>query len=392
MTTKRILLILSGLIACTLVLAQPKRPSIQYGPWIQNVTGDGFTVVFKTAEPSLAFVEVAPDDGSSMYNTERPQFYQTVAGRRVHGTMHRIRVSGLQPGTAYRYRIIGKTALDDSYAYGIVWGPEGNISGEISGIKTLDQSATECKFSMVNDMHGHFGRFSGLTKSLKPSDLDFFVMNGDIVSYVNSIDTMMKYTFGPAKDLLKSVSSIYVRGNHESRGREFDKVPGLFDSPTGQFYYMFRQGPCAFLVLDGGEDKPDSSGEYFGTADFDTYRAAELEWLKQAVKDPAFTSARWRVALIHIPTISHVSPWYCQQWLCDNVLPVLNGAGVDLMLSGHHHRYIYVDPRQDGNQNDFPIIVNSNVDRLDFKADDKHLDVKVVDADGKEIHAHSYSK
>ncbi len=392
MTTKRILFILSGLIACTLVLAQPKRPSIQYGPWIQNVTGDGFTVVFKTAEPSLAFVEVAPDDGSSMYNTERPQFYQTVAGRRVHGTMHRIRVSGLQPGTAYRYRIIGKTALDDSYAYGIVWGPEGNISGEISGIKTLDQSAPECRFSMVNDMHGHFGRFSGLTKSLKPSDLDFFVMNGDIVSYVNSIDTMMKYTFGPAKDLLKSVPSIYVRGNHESRGREFDKVPGLFDSPTGQFYYMFRQGPCAFLVLDGGEDKPDSSGEYFGTADFDAYRAAELEWLKQAVKDPAFTSARWRVALIHIPTISHVTPWYCQQWLCDNVLPVLNGAGVDLMLSGHHHRYIYVDPRQDGNQNDFPIIVNSNVDRLDFKADDKHLDVKVVDAHGKEIHAHSYSK
>ena len=56
MTTKRILFILSGLIACTLVLAQPKRPSIQYGPWIQNVTGDGFTVVFKTAEPSLAFV------------------------------------------------------------------------------------------------------------------------------------------------------------------------------------------------------------------------------------------------------------------------------------------------------------------------------------------------
>jgi 3',5'-cyclic AMP phosphodiesterase CpdA len=155
---------------------------------------------------------------------------------------------------------------------------------------------------------------------------------------------------------------------------------------------MFRQGPCAFLVLDGGEDKPDSSGEYFDTADFDAYRAAELEWLKQAVKDPAFTSARWRVVLIHIPTILHVSPWYCQQWLCDNVLPVLNGAGVDLMLSGHHHRYIYVDPRQDGNQNDFPIIVNSNVDRLDFKADDKHLDVKVVDADGKEIHAHSYSK
>ncbi len=389
---KRILLSLAAILACLICLAQPRKATIQYGPWVQNVSETGFTVIFKTPEPTLAYVEVAPEDGSSMYNSDLPRFYETIAGRRVHGTIHRIRVSGLQPGTPYRYRIVGKVALDDSYAYGIVWGPELKITGDISGIKTLDLNAKECRFSVVNDIHCKTGRYTSLTKDLKPEDMDFFVMNGDMASYVNSLDTMIKYTFGPAKELLQSVPSIYVRGNHESRGREFHLVPGIFDSPTGEFYFLFRQGPCAFLVLDGGEDKTDSSGEYFGTADFDSYRRTELEWLKKAVEDPLFKSAPWRIALIHIPTISHFTPWYAQQWLCDNMLPVLNEAGVDLMLSGHHHKYIYTAPGAEGNRNAFPILVNSNTDRLDCKVTEGRIDIRVVSEDGKELHSLSFKK
>ena len=392
MEMKRLITLAAALLAAVLCAAKAPKATVQYGPWIQNVTETGFTVVFKTTEPALSYVEVAPDDGASFYNVERPRFYETVAGRRVSGTMHRIRISGLEPGKAYRYRVHGKQVMDDSSAYGTVWGPEGVIAKEVRGIRTLDKGAAKCRFSVVNDMHAQFERFATLTRDLKPEDLDFFAMNGDIVSYVNSIDTMMKYTFGPAKELLRRVPSLYIRGNHESRGREFDKVPTLFETPTGEFYYQFRQGPCAILVLDGGEDKPDSSGEYSGTADYDTYRRAELEWLREAVKDPDFRDAPWRIVLIHIPTISHIEPWYAQQWLCDNMLPILNEAGVNLMLSGHHHKYIFVTPHAEGNGNDFPILVNSNVDRLDFTATDSLIDIRIVDLEGKEIHRHSFRK
>lgn len=390
---KRILVLALACCLATLVCpAKPAKASIQYGPWIQNMTEDGFTVVFRTAQPTLAYVEVAPDDGSSFYNLDRPRFYETVAGRRLSGTMHRIRISGLEPGKAYRYRVHGKPVIDDSNAYGTVWGPESVIAKEVGGVRTLDTKAAQCRFSVINDMHAQFDRYATLTRPLKPADLDFLVMNGDMVSYVNDIDTMMKYTFGPAKELLRRVPSLYVRGNHESRGRAFADVPTLFDSPTGAFYYLFRQGPAAFLVLDGGEDKPDTSGEYSGTADFDAYRLRQLAWLKEAVRDPAFTSAPWRIVLIHIPTISHIAPWYTQQWLCDHFLPVLNEAGVDLMISGHHHRYIYVDPLGEGNGNRFPIIVNSNVDRLDCTVTPDGIDARIFDLDGKEIHRHTYHK
>ena len=247
---KYLTIIAALFLTTALCSAQPKKASFQYGPWIQNVTETGFTVVFKTPEPTLAFVEVAPEDGSSMYNSELHRFYETVAGRRTSGTLHKIRVTGLEPGTAYRYRVTGKVALDDSYAYGTVWGPQLHMVEQISGIRTLDAKAPECRFSMINDIHAHTDRYKALVKGLKPEDMDFLVMNGDMASYVNSLDTMMKYTFGPAKELIQSVPSIYVRGNHESRGRQFDMVPRIFDSPTGEFYFQFRQGPCAFLVRD----------------------------------------------------------------------------------------------------------------------------------------------
>ena len=110
------------------------------------------------------------------------------------------------------------------------------------------------------------------------------------------------------------------------------------------------------------------------------------------MKDPDFRDAPWRIVLIHIPTISHIEPWYAQQWLCDNMLPILNEAGVNLMLSGHHHKYIFVTPHAEGNGNDFPILVNSNVDRLDFTATDSLIDIRIVDLEGKEIHRHSFRK
>ena len=205
---KKVLTLTAALLLTVLCFSKVKPENIQYGPWIQNVTETGFTVVFKTAEPALVSVELAPDDGSAMYNAPRPQFYETLSGRRLTGTMHKIRVTGLQPGTTYRYRILGRNVIDDSYAYGTTWSAEYEYTKEIRGIKTLDSKAGTCRFSVLNDIHADFARYQKLTKSLKPSDLDFFVMNGDMVSSVNNIDTMMKYTFSPAADLLSQVSSI----------------------------------------------------------------------------------------------------------------------------------------------------------------------------------------
>ena len=49
-------------------------------------------------------------------------------------------------------------------------------------------------------------------------------------------------------------------------------------------------------------------------------------------------------------------------------------------------------PGAEGNKNAFPILVNSNVDRLDCSVTAKSINIKIINQEGKEIHSHSLSK
>ena len=68
------------------------------------------------------------------------------------------------------------------------------------------------------------------------------------------------------------------------------------------------------------------------------------------------------------------------------VVPVLNEAGVDLMLSGHHHEHIYMEKGSCGN--DFPIIANDDTDRLEFIAGADGYKVVTFDQEGNAGHSY----
>ena len=367
--------------------AGAKGFDIVYGPWIQNVTETEFTVMWTTEGKSLSWVEVAPDDGTPFEAAQRPRYYQTMAGKRFTGTFHTVRIAGLEPGKSYRYRILGKEVVDDSDPYGSIYGKEATLR-LIGTVKTLDHAADTCRFSMVNDIHDDASKYISLVGPVKGRPVDFLLLNGDIVSYATSIDTVIRHTFGPVSDIIKDVPVVFARGNHEGRGADSYRISGLFKTPTGEFYYIFRQGPVAFVVLDGGEDKPDSSVEYSGLADYDSYRQAELEWLHEAVKDPLFAKAPVKVAVCHIPLIDNASSWYSQAWLARNFTPVLNEAGVDLMLSGHLHRHVYVEAGECGNG--FPIVVNDNKSRLDFRAVAGQILIDIYNMSGTKVKSYTF--
>ncbi|MBO5984990.1 MAG: serine/threonine protein phosphatase, partial [Rikenellaceae bacterium] len=69
------------------------------------------------------------------------------------------------------------------------------------------------------------------------------------------------------------------------------------------------------------------------------------------------------------------------------LLPLLNEAGVDVMLSGHNHRYSYLE--KGDADNNFPILVNSNNDRVNVRADKDQIVMEVLDAAGKLLHNHT---
>ena len=227
-------------------------------------------------------------------------------------------------------------------------------------------------------------RVSALAKPVDLDKTDFIVLNGDIVSYSQHIDSVAKHSIVPITEQAERLPLVYARGNHEGRGLDFDKVYSLFPTSTGEFWYSFRQGPAAFIVLDGGEDKPDGSHEYAGTADYDAYRQRETEWLKQAVKDPSFVSAPVKICIVHIPTVAYKNSWYSQLWITENWAPILEKAGIDLMLSAHHHKWICSEAGQDGKG--YPLLVNSNMERMDVVVTKDGIDVKTYDVNGNLCH------
>lgn len=386
---KKLVLCLAAVIASVNLWSATDPMRIVYGPWIQNVTEDSFTIIWQGAEKSLSWVEVAPDDGTTWYQNEYPRYYETVSGRILAGNFHSVTVTGLKKATTYRYRIVGKPIVDESDPYALIYGAERAAKGTHK-VRTLDYAASTCRFSMVNDMHFDDAKYTKLMSGMDKEKTDFIVLNGDIVSFSNSVDTLIKHTFDPIKDLAADFPVFFARGNHESRGSDFHKLNSVFKTNTGEYYYTFRQGPVAFIILDAGEDKPDSDPEYSGQAAFEQYRRQELEWLKKVIHNPEIENAPFKVCIMHIPTFDGPDAWYSQHWIAQNFTPVLNEAGVDLMLSGHHHQYILAKAGEYGNK--YPILANSNVERLDFEATTSKIVVKTFDQSGAMLHSLTVSK
>jgi hypothetical protein len=101
---------------------------------------------------------------------------------------------------------------------------------------------------------------------------------------------------------------IYVRGNHETRGKYARMLPDYLALPNGRFYYAFDHGPVRFIIMDGGEDKTDDNPAYSGLVNFDRYRIQQKHWLQKEIQSEAFQKALFKIVVVHMPPVAS------QQW------------------------------------------------------------------------------
>ena len=356
-----------AVVSANISQAQEKRKltaDIVLGPYVQAVTSDSFTVVWKTDMDAVAWVETAPDDGTHFFAQERPAYYQTVAGKRPVGRLHRVTVSGLEPGTVYRYRVMQQAVLTPPDEKRIVFGiASGNnpFRQQPYEVRTLDPDAETLDFAIINDIHGKDQVFRQLMADIPSDSIDMVFFNGDMLSSMDSEKQLFDGYLKSAAELFAANIPFYnSRGNHEGRGMFSYRYLDYFPTSTGETYYMVRQGPAAILVLDCGEDKPDSDVSYFGLADYDSFREKEAEWLRNTVCSEEFRSAPVKIAVLHIP--ASTGGWHGNAEINRLFIPVLEEAGIDLMISGHIHRYSYSEPGERGCS--FPVLING--------ADEKH--------------------
>lgn len=379
MRTKITFFIISIFIQASVSISAQSDFKIKYGPYLQNIGENEVTVVWITSGNALGWVEVAPDDKMNFYAEKRPQYVETVNGRKVTGTLHRVKIKGLQKGTNYRYRVYSREVLDN-VSWDVKYGKITATSpSRLFRFTTLDSSENEAHFAVVNDIHARNEVLDSLMKNVAINKLDFMVFNGDMVSSLQSEEQMFEGFLNKSVELFASnLPFFFTRGNHETRGFFSTRFMEYFPTSTGKPYYTFRQGPAFFIMLDSGEDKPDSDIEYGGLSAFDEYRAEQVEWLKKVVESKEFQEAPLKIVTIHIPAFT--STWYGTLKVEESFIPILNKAGIDLMICGHTHRHSYL-PKGEKN-NHFPILTNSNNEIVDIQITAQKIYLKIFDTKG----------
>lgn len=364
---------------------------ITHGPYLQQMGENEVTIIWMTNKDALSWVELAPKGNDSFYALERPKFYDTAFGSKRIGKLHKVTLSGLQAGTEYRYRIFSKEIT--SYEnHRVLYGDiaSSNVYSKTPYVfKTLDKTKNTLSFRVVNDIHAKNDNLRKMLSDTKRSNTDLVIFNGDMISMLNSTEEIFTGFMDTAVELFaKEIPMFYARGNHETRGRGSAGFYDYFPTKSGEFYYTFQSGPVFFVVLDSGEDKPDSDIEYSGLAYFDEYRSVQAEWLKSVVASEEFRQAPFRIVIMHIPPAA--TGWHGTNDVTKKFIPLLNEADIDVMLCGHTHNYRFIDTGEEPGIG-FPVLINDDETWLDITVDSA-IKIKQKDMSGSVVNEHLFHK
>ena len=348
------------------------RPVITEGPYLMATGETTTTIVWFTDTPSHAKVRYGP--GADLSARAEPQ----VDGLVPVGTRHVVHLEDLVPGTTYSYEVVA-TRVVKLNAY---WPDKGlDVRSGPHQFTTFDRESPSVSFSVVTDTHEDTGRIHDLNQAIDWESTEFLVHAGDAFHWIDTEEHLFRAWLRPtAVALAHSKSLFFVRGNHELRGPFARRLMDYVPTPEGRFYYARDAGPVHLIVLDTGEDKPDDTNVYAELNLTGPYRAEELAWFRDHVKtEPRVSEAPFRIILMHDPQ------W---GWLADGPgawIDTANEAGVDLVISGHRHRFAYIPPGPDvGHSYHLLVIGQNQVGKVDATADE--LRVVVTDLDGKVVH------
>lgn len=294
--------------ALLLCAASASGQVLTRGPYLQLGAPTGVTIVFRTDRPGL---------GRLRFGLEGQPLSGAVADQ-VPQSEHVFRLSGLTPGTSYAYALDldGQPLFTPAplrfrtHPLPGVAEPFRLFAWGDSGTATPGQFRVAQR--MANELNG----------------AAFALILGDLI-YPDGhpLDYDPKF-FQPYAPLTSRMVIWPVVGNHDVA---FDPSgqPWLdaFHTPANnpsftELYYSFDYANAHVVVLDTHVNSFSAS-------------SLQMQW---AAADLAASSARWKIAAFHVPPFSggtHSDDFAVQA----GILPVLEAAGVDLVLSGHSHVY-----------------------------------------------------
>lgn len=327
----------------------PQPFAFASAPVLMNPTPDGVSIVCAVNAPATGWVEYGETEALGQRCDGAAEGFLPYEEKAL-----RFRLEGLKPGKTYFYRVHA-VAVRFETAYKVHRGA--GIASEVRSFRTLDPSAAMASFTVWNDTHQNQETLRQLIAQHRAQPDDFLMWNGDITNDVTTEELLIQEYLHPAGEAYADTTPLFFsRGNHDVRGEAARLLSHYAPGLGGAYHYTFRQGPIAGVVLDTGEDKPDDLPVYAGLNNFAAQRAAQRQWLERAIEDPAFKSAPFRIALMHIPLFwdgevpgKWMEVWGGHKgWICEDGRnhwhDLLEKAGVRFIISGHTHRHAWFPP------------------------------------------------
>jgi predicted phosphodiesterase len=312
-------------------------------PVLTNPAPDAVSILWATSAAATGWVEYGESNELGQRATGEEQGLMPYDERAF-----KVRLRNLKPGTRYHYRVHA-VRVDFRGPYDIRRQTQETSVSDVFSFTTPNPNADTVRFTVWNDTHEVPETLRGLheahEKLQQHEPDDFLLWNGDQTNDISTEERMVdQFLAAAGQPFAARVPYYYVRGNHDVRGPGARHLPRFTDVPNGEYFYTFRHGPLAALVLDTGEDKPDDHPVYGGLNDFAAFRTRQAEWLAHQIERPEFRTAPIRVLFCHIPL------WWQGGALCDDGHKkwhdLLVKGGVQLVISGHTHRPGWFPPEK----------------------------------------------
>ena len=298
--------------------------SVTRGPYLQIGTPNSTVVRWRTNVATDSRVSYGTTQGSLTSNIDNA----------TQTTEHEVLVSGLSPNTKYFYSVGSTTqalAGNDANHF-LVTSPTPGTS-IATRVWVLGDSGTANASAQA--VRNAFFNFTGST----PTNL--WLMLGDN-AYENGTDSEFQAAvFDMYPSVLRQSVLWPALGNHDTAQSSNPPASlpyfAMFTLPTNaeaggmasgtEKYYSFDYGNIHFICLDSMTSDRSATGPM-------------ATWLRA---DLASSTRQWTIAFWHHPPYSKGShdsdtdPILAQ--MRQNFLPILEEAGVDLVLAGHSHSY-----------------------------------------------------
>ena len=317
-------------------------------PYLQNPVDNGITVMWQTYVPTYSWVEY----GTDTLNLKKVHLLRD--GQVIcNNTNHKIRLTDLQPGQQYYYRVCSRE-ITLYQAYYKEFGPTAVSRFYSFGLPAPDRK--DFSALLFNDLHKRQETYDALLKQVKDIPYDFVFFNGDCIDDPVNEDQALEHLSLYCEKINASEKPVFfLRGNHEIRNAYSIGLRDFFDYVGDKTYGAFNWGDTRFVMFDCGEDKPDSTYVYYGLNDFEQLRLDQREFLKKETAGKEFKKASKRVLVGHIPIYGNSNKYNPSMELWADVLA---NAPFNVSLSGHLHTYHYY-PKGAVNNNPFPEVIGN---------------------------------